>query len=187
MNQNKLNLSGDFFSFKNFKSLFNLKKRTFREDSFIMAVISSICYAVLGNLCLVKLGLESIYLRCWYRKLGMFYRIYKNKSPQYVFKLIPEKTHAYATRNLNNVPCFKIEYNFLKNSFFPSTIIEWNNLEPTLLISKSFIVFKNSILKFIRPSPSNFFNCDNRRGIRLITRLRIGMSHLCEHKFKYKF
>ena len=164
MNQNKLNLSGYFFSFKNFKSLFNLKKRTFREDSFIMAVISSICYAVLGNLCLVKLGLESIYLRRWYRKLGMFYKIYKNKSLQYVFKLIPEKTHAY-----------------------PSTIIEWNNLEPTLLISKSFIVFKNSILKFIRPSLSNFFNCDNRRGIRLITRLRIGMSHLCEHKFKYKF
>ena len=112
MNQNKWNLSGYFFSFKNFKSLFKLKKRTFREDSFIMVIISSICYAVLGNLCLVKLGLESIYLRRWYRKLGMFYKIYKNKSPQYLFKPIPEKTHAYATRNLNNVPCFKIEYNF---------------------------------------------------------------------------
>ena len=134
-----------------------------------------------------ELGLESPQLRRWYRKLGMFYKIYKKKSPQYLFKLIPEKTHAYVTRNVDNIPCFKIRHNFFKNSFFPSTIIEWNNLDPTLRNSKSFIVFKNSILKFIRHSPSNFFNCNNYKGIRLITRLRLGMSHLREHKFKHNF
>ena len=74
-----------------------------------------------------------------------------------------------------------------KNSFFPSTIIEWNNLDPTLWNSKRFAVFKNSILKFIRPSPSNVFNCNNYKGIRLITQLRVGMSHLREHKFKHNF
>ena len=92
-----------------------------------------------------ELGLESLQLRRWYRKLGKFYKIYKNKSPQYLFKLIPEKTHAYATRNVDNIPCFKI-HNFFKNSFFPSTIIEWNNLDPTLRNSKIFVDFKNSIL-----------------------------------------
>ena len=51
-----------------------------------------------------ELGLESLQLRRWYRKLGMFYKIYKNKSPQYLFKLIPEKTHAHATRNVDNIP-----------------------------------------------------------------------------------
>ena len=69
------------------------------------------------------LGLESLQLRSWYRKLGMFYKIYKSKSPQYIFKLIPEKTHAYAARNVDNIPCFKIRDNFFKNSFFPCTII----------------------------------------------------------------
>ena len=49
----------------------------------------------------------------------------------------------------------------------------------------SFVDFKNSILKFIRSSPSNVFNCNSHKGIRLITRLRVGMSHLCEHKFKH--
>ena len=107
-----------------------------------------------------ELGLESLQLRLWYRKLGMFYKIYKNKSPQYLFKLIPEKTHAYATRNVDNIPCFKIRHNFFKNSSFPSAIIEWNNLDPTLWKSKSFVEFKNSILKFIRPSPSIVFNCN---------------------------
>ena len=132
-----------------------------------------------------KLGLESLQLCRWYRKLGMFYKIYKNKSPQYLFKLIPEKTHAYATRNVDNSPCFKNRHNFFKNSFFPSTIIKWNNLDPTLWNLKRFVVFKNSILKFVRPSPSNVFNCNSYKGIRLITRLRVGMSHLGEHKFKH--
>ena len=121
-----------------------------------------------------ELGWESLQLRGWYRKVGMFYKIYKYKSPQYLFSLIPEKTHAYATRNVDNIPCFKIRHNFFKNSFFPSTIIEWNNLDPNLRNSKSFIDFKNSILKFIRLSPSNVFNCYYYKGIRHITRLRVG-------------
>ena len=134
-----------------------------------------------------ELGLESLQLRRWYIKLGMFYKIFKKKSPQYFFKPILEKTHGYATRNVDNILCFKVRHNFFKNSFFPSTIIEWNNLDPILRNSKSFVVFKNSMLKFIRPSPSNVFDCNNYKGIRLITRLRVGMRHLREHKFKHNF
>ena len=95
--------------------------------------------------------------------------------------------YVYATRNFDNIPCFIIRHNFFKNSCFPSTIIEWNNLDPTIRNSKSFVDFKNSFLKFIRPSPSNVFNCNNYKGIRLITRLRVGVRHLSEHKFKHNF
>ena len=115
----------------------------------------------------------------------MFYKIYKSKSPQYLFKLIPEKNHAYATRNVDKIPFFNIRHNFFKNSFFPSTISEWKNLDPTLRNLKSFVVFKNGILNFIRPSPSNVF--DNHKGIRIIRGLRLGLSHLREHKFKHNF
>ena len=38
-----------------------------------------------------EIGLESLQLRRWYRKLGMFYKNFKSKSLQYLFKLIPEK------------------------------------------------------------------------------------------------
>ena len=135
-----------------------------------------------------ELSLESLQLRRWYRKLGTFYKIYINKSPQYLFKLIPEKAHAYATRIVDNIPCFKIRNNFFKNSFFRSTSIEWNNLDPTLRNLKRFVDFKNNILKFIRPSQSNVINCNNYKGIRHITRLRVGMSYLREqHKFKHSF
>ena len=134
-----------------------------------------------------EIGLESLQLRRLYRKLGMFYKIYKSKSPQYLFKLIPEKASSYVTRNAENIPLFNIKHNFYKNSFFPSSIIEWNNLDPKLCNSENFGNFKNNILKFIRPKPNSFFNCCSLKGIRLITRLRLELSHLREHKFKYNF
>ena len=103
-----------------------------------------------------ELGLESLQLRRWYRKLGMFYKISKSKSPQYLFKLIPEKRPSYVTRNADNIPRFNIKHNFYENSFFPSSFIEWNNLDPNLRNSENFGIFKNNILKFIRPKPNSF-------------------------------
>ena len=61
-----------------------------------------------------ELGLESLQSRRWYRKLAMFYKIYKNKSPFNLFKLIPEKTISYATRNVDGIPLIKIKHNFFK-------------------------------------------------------------------------
>ena len=37
------------------------------------------------------LGLESLQSRWWYGKLAMFYKIYKNKSPFNLFKVIMKK------------------------------------------------------------------------------------------------
>ena len=54
-----------------------------------------------------ELGLESLQLRRWCRKLGMFYKIYKNKSPQYLFKLIPEKTMYMLQETLITFPVLK--------------------------------------------------------------------------------
>ena len=80
-------------------------------------------------------GLESLQLQRWYRKLGMFSKIFKSKRPQYLFKLIPEKTSPYVTRNAENIPLFNIKRNFYINSFFLSSIIDWNNLDPNLRYS----------------------------------------------------
>ena len=43
------------------------------------------------------------------------------------------------------------------------------------------------MLKFIRPSPNSIFNCHNTKGVKLLTRLRLGLSHLRDHKFKHSF
>ena len=124
-----------------------------------------------------ELGFESLQQRCWYRKLCCFYKIFKNGSPRYLFNIIPTRNPFYITRNHINIPPFKTNHIFLKNSFFPSTIIEWNNLDPNL----------DTILKFLRPSPNSVFKCHNPQGIKFLTRLRLGPSHLPEHKFKHSF
>ena len=76
---------------------------------------------------------------------------------------------------------------FLINSFFPSIVIEWNNLDLKIRNSKTFSAFKKSILKFIRPSSNSIFNSQSPKGIKLITRIRLGLSHLREHKFWHNF
>ena len=53
--------------------------------------------------------------------------------------------------------------------------------------SKSISVFKEKILNFIPPSPNFFFDHQNPKGIKIITRLRLVQSHLREHKFKHSF
>ena len=72
-------------------------------------------------------------------------------------------------------------------TFFPSAVIEWNSLDPNLRNSKSISVSKRKILNFIRPSINSFFDCHNLKGIKLITRPRLGLSHLRERKFKHSF
>ena len=114
-----------------------------------------------------ELGLQSLHLRHWYRKVGMFA---KAKVHNIFFKLITEKTSSSVIRNANNICLFNIKHNFYKNSFFPSTITELNNLDSNLRNSEKFGIFKSNILKFIRPKPNSFFNCCSLKGMRLIAR-----------------
>ena len=100
----------------------------------------------------------------------------------------PTTRIAYRTRNnIGNIPRFNVKHTFFKNLFFPSTVIEWNNLDKSIRSSESLAVFKKSILQFIRQTPNRTFNCHNPIGIKLITRLRLGLSHLRDHKFKHNF
>ena len=115
------------------------------------------------------------------------FKILKSQSPDYLSKTLPSIRGAYTTRNADCIPCFNIKHNFFRYSFFPSTLIEWNNLDINITKSKSYTTFKKSILRFIRPSKYLTFNCHNPSGIKLITRLKLGLSHLRKHKFRHNF
>ena len=109
-------------------------------------------FSKLVNLCPVK----TFSLISTPGKLAVFSKIYKNKSPFYLFKLIPEKTSSYNMKNVDAIPLIKIKYNFFKNTFFPSTVIEWNKLDLTIWNAESFSVSKHNILKFITPTQESF-------------------------------
>ena len=80
-----------------------------------------------------------------------------------------------------------MKHQLLKNSHFLSTIIEWNKLDCNIRNSETINIFKSKIRKFIRPTAHRIFDCHNPIGVKLITRLRLGLSHLPEHKFKHSF
>ena len=96
-------------------------------------------------------------------------------------------TFSYAMRNVDCIPLIKIKHNFFKNTFLPSTIIEWNKLDLAIRNAESLGIFKSNIFKFFRPIPRSFFNCYNHKGIRLMAQLRLGLSRLREHKFNHNF
>ena len=111
----------------------------------------------------------------------------KSRSPRYLFQLVLSSTSRYLRRNSDNISQIRTKHNSFKNSFFPSTVNEWNNLDLDIRNSESIGFSKSKILKLIPPKPNSIYNCHNPKGIRLITRLRLGLSHLREHKFKHSF
>ena len=109
--------------------------------------------------------------------------MFKTESPMCLFELTPTARRAYITRNINNIPLFNVKHDCFNKSFFPSPIIEWNNLHSNIRNSESLALFKKRILAFIRPSANSTFHCHDPEGLKLITRLRLGLSHL---RFKLK-
>ena len=65
----------------------------------------------------------------------------------------------------------KSKHTFFKNSYIPSTTIEWNKLDQDIRNAKSYAFFRKHLLRFIRPKADHIFNVHNAKGIKLLTRL----------------
>ena len=48
-------------------------------------------------------------------------------------------------------------------------------------------MIKSLVLKFIRPIPKRISSTQNFQGLKLLTRMRLGLSHLADHKFRHNF
>ena len=66
-------------------------------------------------------------------------------------------------------------------------MIEWKKLDLNIRYSENRTSFKSKVLKFAHLSENSIFLCNNSKGIQLLTRLRLGLSHLRDHKFKHNF
>ena len=107
-------------------------------------------------------------------------------APPYVTKLLPEPVANLTTYNLrtqSNLRPPLIKLKSYKTSFVPLGTSLWNKLPLTTRESPSLNIFK----KIISPKqlPSNYNRlCSGYYG-RLLTRLRLGLSGLNTHRFKY--
>ena len=134
-----------------------------------------------------ELGLEFLSDRRKFRRLCLFYKIKMNQSPSYLFDLIPYNNRTYNTRYNNRIPQIPSRTQFFSDTFFPNSICEWNKLKSNTRESESFGQFRSRLLKCIRQPPKSLFFVRDRSGIKLLTHLRLGLSHLREHKFNHNF
>ena len=101
--------------------------------------------------------------------------------------MIPLKNNTYETRSTHSFGTYFCRRNAFKYSFFPYTIREWNKLGLQLRNEKSFKKFRNILLKLGRPTPDLIYGIHHPLGPKLLTALRLGLSHHNEHRFKHNF
>ena len=99
-------------------------------------------------------------------------------SPSHcLFKLIVVDTHSY------NIHIIIVE---LIPSFFQWTIIEWNKVD-LKCCKYTYNVFRNHLLESAWPLSNPIYNIYDSLGTHLISRLRLGLSHLNEHRLNHNF
>ena len=64
-----------------------------------------------------------------------------SQSPKYLYSIIPIHNMSYRTRQCNKIPAINVNHDFFKNTFFPSTIVEWNKLDWKIKNSESIETF----------------------------------------------
>ena len=142
----------------------------------------------------LELGLESLADRRYSRKLMRFYQIVNGLAPSYLSDILPpqreeereeEEGERRRERPPYRVPFCRTER--YRSSFFPFCLSEWNKLDASIRELPSLKSFKQALLKFLRPNGNPIFGVSDNRGVVLLNRLRVGFSHLREHKFRHNF
>ena len=100
--------------------------------------------------------------------------------------MIPTGQHSYNTQSLDQTETYYCRTDALKK-IFPYTIVDWNKLDLDIRKSKSYAIFQNALLKIGRPDQYSIYRIHNPVRLKLLTRLRLGLTHLNEHRFNHNF
>ena len=73
------------------------------------------------------------------------------------------------------------------SSFYPNCILEWNTLDPEIILAPSVTVFKKKLLSIIRPAAKSVFGIHDPLGLSYLSQLRVGLGKLNFHKFTHNF
>lgn len=117
------------------------------------------------------------------RRLFLFYKVLSSKIPKVVYDSVPSIKTPSDT--LIHLLFFVPGLSTLKIPFF--LVSKSNNLSPKIFNSASYLIFRNTLANFLRPSDNKIFNMDNQVGIQLLNRLRLDFSYLRKHKFRHNF
>ena len=134
-----------------------------------------------------ELGLTSLYDRRRFHRLILYYKILNGLTPEYLRRLIPDsvrRLHATRTDHDNSMPTRTLKFRY---SFFPDTFNSWNYLSSLIKMSPTLDVFKIRYMKFFNVTPNSIYDIHDPKGLKYLTRLRVGLSHLLAHKSAHNF
>ena len=122
-------------------------------------------------------------------KLNLFYKISNHFTPNYLRELIPfEREIAHDTRNSNRIEYPNVHKNYFIQSFVPSTIRLWNNLDHAIKSSSTINTFKSKTKNIF--CPNKLYRphlTGHSKGFVHLARLRVGLSGLNAHRKSYHF
>ena len=131
---------------------------------------------------LADLGWDSMQERRTKHKLVIFYKIINNLTPNYLQEFVPplvQDGNPYRLRNSSDIRTIHTNTNLFYNSFYPSTIREWNNLEQEIKDASSVASFKYQLNRETRNrAPPKYYSAGSRKGQILHARLRMQCSSL---------
>ena len=105
-----------------------------------------------------------------------FYSIVNDNSPKYLkAELSQPKVYNYSLRSDGVFESSYVETQRSGNTFFLYCIREWNELHVSIRTATTLSQFKNELIKCIRPPKRSTFKIDDILGIKLITRISLGL------------
>ena len=102
------------------------------------------------------------------------FKIEKDEASNYVINLTPKIQQTTRAR-INLMLAFHCRTD------------DWYKSDETIRNFEPVSIFKSRLLSFIRPFKSNLFNIFDPVGLKFLNRLRLGFSHLNEHRFRHNF
>jgi len=135
-----------------------------------------------------ELGWETLSYRRWLRRLLLMFKIHNNMTPSFLKDNItpgrPSFNRINNQLNYHEIFCNTERYN---NSFFPDAIRTWNNIDVDFKMIDNILSFKKKLTSLICPNKRSTFHIFDPPGLKYLFQLRVGLSPLKYHKFKYNF
>ena len=110
---------------------------------------------------------------------------FKGSAPNYLANFLPN-TRGILIDKIATLVFQKMQIS-LQIPFCLTVRTNGMNSIQLLKIYNQFLYSKTALLKFIRPTAAHVFDVTDYFGLKLLTRLRLGLSHLNEHKFRHNF
>ena len=116
-------------------------------------------------------------------------KIQQSELRSYLFNLVPQSNRIYNTQQSDKLERFSCRTNVFKNSLVAYVIDELNKLKTEITNVGSYLKFRKLILNLHndRPISNPIYNIFNPVGVKYLTRLRLELSHLSEHRFNHNF